>query len=1000
MSFTKTKVNNFNELNINKLNSQLSFIHLNIRSLRKNFTTFISQINSIISKTHLIFLTETNITDEENNLYNMRGFNSIFLNREGRGGGVAVYIKESINFKTTYINTDSYETLRIDIIKNNKTTTIIPIYRPPSQNVNTFTNELDQALSKINKKNETIIIGDMNIDIKRTNITTTKYLDMLSSYGLQCMVTETTREDEKNKTNTCIDHLFVRCRRTQAHAVVVTTTISDHYSVFGYVEEIKKTKESIVIGCQGSDNTKINTKKVNNCINETDWDGIINKSNNTNELFSNIYKVFCNIYERTKELNIKIQKRKDYPWLSNVILQCCEIRDKLHKKWCKNKDNKTNETLYKKFNNNLNKKIIFAKNTYNMRQFIMNRNNLRIVWQLINEIIGKKPNSNSIDKTIVKSFPDETVPEITEKFADKFGENVNKIIHNCAIKTIQTTESNVENSMYIEYSTEEEIYNILKNLNARKSPGADGIRACDLKNNAVRLTPVITALINSSLSEATIPTLLKTSLVRPIYKSGVKSDHNNYRPISILPVIEKVLEEIVVRRLNEFLRKYNILHKSQYGFQKGKNINQLLGLFANEVNKNLAENKCCLALFIDFSKAFDTLPHNKIIETLERNGVRGQCIEWFKSYLECRTFKVKIENSVSESKPSRYGVPQGSKLGPILYIIYANDLIKTLKNSTTYAYADDTAIVVAHESIERASVTMQNEFTIIIKWCHDNGLVINAEKTKLMHFRPRHIPRTSITPIFHNTQCLHRNSTNDNCSTKVELVETYKYLGVYLDEHFKWKTHTETLHKKLRQSAYALYHLSICTPHNVLRQAYFALAESYLRHGITAWGTATYCRTLQKVQDKLIKLLYRNKLKNDNHNNSINTINTQSNTQSNAQLSRQIECATRSTKQNIPSQIKLRKDLQILNIKDIYKTTIIAEFYNNTDILHRIDHQKNTRSKTQGLFKIPQFRNNYGKNSLNVSLPTTINKIPQTILKTNNKIKRNKLIKKHLLSIN
>lgn len=133
MNLAKNQFNNFSELHFNKMNSQLSFIHLNIRSLRKNFLTLISQINNFINKIHLLILTETNITDDENNFYLLPGFNSIFLNRAGRGGGIAVYIKENINFNMTNIQSESYETLRIDIAKNNKTTTIIPIYRPPTK---------------------------------------------------------------------------------------------------------------------------------------------------------------------------------------------------------------------------------------------------------------------------------------------------------------------------------------------------------------------------------------------------------------------------------------------------------------------------------------------------------------------------------------------------------------------------------------------------------------------------------------------------------------------------------------------------------------------------------------------------------------------------------------------------------------------------------------------------------------------------------------------------
>lgn len=990
---------NFEEININHMNSQLSFIHMNIRSLRKNFLPLISHIHNITNKIHMIILTETNITDDENQFFVIQGFNSIFLNRAGRGGGIAVFIKENINYETITINTKSYETLRIDITINKQKIVVIPVYRPPCQNINAFINELDQAISIVSKKKETIIIGDMNIDIKKVNATTTMYLDMLSSYGLQCLVTATTREDEKNKTSTCIDHMFIRCNRSHAEAAVVTTTISDHYAVFGYIEEEGKQNNKYVANTQGSENLKISNKKVNCFIKEIDWNAILNRSNSTTELFNNIFKAFCYIYENSQAEKLTIKKRKDYPWLCDVLLKCCKIRDKLHKKWLKNKNNELNNTIYKKFNNNLNKKIKNARNVYYRNQFIRNRNNMRVTWQIINEITNKK--TNNIDETIKKNFQGEDLAKVSEKFALKFKENIEKTVHSCNIKTINNTNENVENSFYLTYTDEVEIFNILKGLNARKSAGADGIRSIDLKNNARYLTPVLTALINSSISESIVPNILKSSIIRPIYKSGKKTDHNNYRPIAILSVVEKVLEEVIVRRLTGFLNKFNIIHDNQFGFQKGKNINQLLGLFSNHVNQSLGNKMHCLALFVDFSKAFDTLSHSKLIEILERNGIRGQCIEWFKDYLSCRTYRVKIENNISENTTSTHGVPQGSKLGPILYIIYANDLMKLLKNSTAFAYADDTAVIVSHQCIVSATNIMQNELNILAKWCHDRGLIINATKTKIMHFRPRHIARTNMKPIFHNTECLHRTAntnitqSNDTCSEKIEIVDTYKYLGIHLDEHFKWKTHTDVLHKKLRKSSYALYHIGNCAPYSVLRQAYFSLAESYLRHGITAWGTSTYCKSLQITQNRLLKQLYINK-----HALNRNSFYTNNN---NMQTQQYID-STRSNRNNnnynqrYTNTKQLYEDLHILNINKIYQTTIINEFYNDTKLLQQLDHDQNTRSKTQGRYKIPRFQNNYQKNSLAVTLPSSLNQLPNYLLRITNKLRRKKLIKKHFLN--
>lgn len=990
MNQSKTIINNFNEIDKNLLNYPITLIHMNIRSLRKHFVTFLTHIKNIKHKTQLIILTETNISDEENNLYQIHGYSATFLNRGGRGGGIAVFVNECVNVETTTLHINSFESMRVDITTtNNRVITVLPVYRPPSHNVKTFLEELETCINNINKKQELIIVGDMNIDINTKSTTATNYLDMLSSNGLHCMVTETTREDVSNKKSTCIDHFFLRYNKSnvKAHAVVVTTTISDHYALFGCIDRDNKNNKSKQI-IKGTDYIKTNNTTVNRLIRETNWCAIVSLSNGTNDLFNNIYKAFCDIYTNARYVNNKtLKKRNEYKWLSEELLKLCNVRDKLHKKWQQNKNNKTNEKIYKTFNNKLNKKIIYAKNAYNLKQFVINRNNIRGTWKLINEITGK--NVDNIDRIIKRNFSSVSIQDVTDNFALKFNENVKKIVHVCDIKTITNTETVMPNTMYLDYTNELEINNILKGLNIRKSEGADGIRAIDLKNNADYLTSVITTLINSSLRESTIPDLLKTSLIRPIFKSGTKTDYNNYRPIAILPIIEKVLEEIVVRRLNDFLNKYDLINKNQYGFQKGKNINKLLGLFSNHINQNLSKNMSCLALFIDFSKAFDTLSHEKLVNVLERSGIRGHSINWFKNYLQCRSFRVKIDKNLSKNTMSTHGVPQGSKLGPILYIIFANDMLNALKDSKAFAYADDTAIVVSHNSIQSAIRTMQCELNNITRWCHDSGLIVNASKTKLMHFRPRHIQQANISLIFHNTECLHKNGsnlTNDTCMTQIELVNTYKYLGVHLDSQFKWKIHIENLEKKLRKSSYALYHLGNCSPFSVLKQAYFSLVESYLRHGISAWGNASYCRTLQLAQDRFLKLLHKNQQRTITFQNNLNANNTTTNN---------LEIHARyATSHNIND---LYKDFKILNIKCLYKTTIINEFHDNRDFLDCINHEQNTRRRAQGRYKIPNYKNDYGKYSLAVELPSTLNQLPLYLINIRNNYSRKKLIKKHFL---
>ncbi|XP_037827190.1 uncharacterized protein LOC119615183 [Lucilia sericata] len=316
-------------------------------------------------------------------------------------------------------------------------------------------------------------------------------------------------------------------------------------------------------------------------------------------------------------------------------------------------------------------------------------------------------------------------------------------------------------------------------------------------------------------------------------------------------------------------------------------------------------------------------------------------------------------------------------------------MLKSLNDSVNFAYADDTAIIVADKNIQNATKLMQQQLDIAAQWCHDNGLVINANKTKLMHIKPRHLIDTPIVIKFHDTSCLHKRAQNlyslgnpETCTTNIELVKTYKYLGVYVDNCFKWKPQINEIRKKLRKASYVLYHLSNCATYSVLRQAYFSLAESYIRHGISAWGSAKYSKTLQKTQDQILKILWKN------HNNSRNT-----STCTNININTRITNNT-----NINSIRSFPKELNILNVNRIYSTSLASDFFDDSRFLHPIDHGYNTRRRSQKRFKVERFYNEYGKSTLPVMLPTIINKLPITILNTTNVMKRKKLIKQFFIS--
>ena len=542
----------------------------------------------------------------------------------------------------------------------------------------------------------------------------------------------------------------------------------------------------------------------------------------------------------------------------------------------------------------------------------------------------------------MKLFKTDTIVEL---FANQFEEEVSNIVHKCDEKIFQPDYiTQTSNSIFLENVEEGEVISIMRSLQSDKGSGSDGIRPKDLKNNATAMAPMVTRLINLWFENGKMPEPLKNSIIRPIYKSGCKSDSCNYRPISILPAIEKIMEEVLLRRLTSYLQKYNVIDKRQYGFQKGRTINQLLGNFSDHLNTELGKGMHSLVLFIDFSKAFDTIPHKGLLDSLHDAGIRGKCLNLIADYLDNRSFNVRVGNSKSKIRKVKYGVPQGSKLGPILFLIHTNKLLTQLNNKIVFSYADDTALVVSNKCLLTARNQMQNTLDQISKWCHDNGLIINAKKTKLMHVRPSYIsPNQDTVIINYRHFCSKLSSTGD---TPIELVSEYKYLGVTVDEHLKWHKHIDNIQKKLRSVSFVLQKLCYCSNKNIIKLVYQSLAESILRYGITAWGSSTHCTRLQRSQNRLLKIV---------------------------------------------KSVGVKE--VFFDIKTIYKVTLINEFYNESRYRKNIDHSHNTRRKTEGKFKTAAFRNMYEFNTLNCQIPRILNELPSSLLNIKMVNRRKKLLK-------
>ena len=327
--------------------------------------------------------------------------------------------------------------------------------------------------------------------------------------------------------------------------------------------------------------------------------------------------------------------------------------------------------------------------------------------------------------------------------------------------------------------TEEEVVNVLRSLKLKTSSGPDGISSSMLKNTVFSISSTLCSLFNLSLSTGIVPSDWKSSNITPVFKSGNKNLVSNYRPISLLSIPSKLLERIVLNRLLAHLLTNSILSPRQFGFRPGSSTQEALLVATHDWQRLLDQGHSSAALFLDLSKAFDKVPHHKLLSSLSDVGVSGSLLSWFESYLSCRSQQVVLGGSSSTPLPVLSGVPQGSILGPLLFIIYVNSLanLHLSPGSSLILYADDILLYRALCSADDNSI-LQHDVDSLLAWITSAGLSVNlAKSTLLLISRMRSKPSLSILLN----------------STPVPISDSVKYLGVTISSDLTWNRHVSNI---------------------------------------------------------------------------------------------------------------------------------------------------------------------------------------------------------------
>lgn len=375
------------------------------------------------------------------------------------------------------------------------------------------------------------------------------------------------------------------------------------------------------------------------------------------------------------------------------------------------------------------------------------------------------------------------------------------------------------------------VRDVVSNMRNSRSTDFYGLSIMIVKKNIDSLISPLTKLINRCLSSGSYPKCLKISKVIPIHKKGSRDDLNNFRPISLVPVISKVVEKVMADQITKYFESNSLFSAAQFGFRKSKSTTDAIVDLVKFVVETFEKKEYCLTSFIDLTKAFDCVPHDRLLDKLKSYGFNDNAVELVTSFLTDRFQMVFVDGTYSIMRPIKIGVPQGSTLGPTLFIIFINDFAECVPEAKTILFVDDTTLALKSSdpySLLELSRVLRSR---ALNWFSVNGLCVNEDKTQELMFSLR---------------------KHDVVTGEADSV---RFLGVHLDSTLTWGTHIDSLAAKLSSNIFALRILAFSLSSEVLRSVYFAMIESHLKYGVLLWGGSSHAGTVFRLQRRAVRIL-------------------------------------------------------------------------------------------------------------------------------------------------
>ena len=825
--------------------------HLNCQSAKNKLDLLKFEIKKL--NFDVFMLSETWFNEMlSNQLLLIDGYDLIRLDRSWkkdnepnikRGGGVAIYIKSNHDYSTTEldeynISSNNIEILWITVSNPNQRKTVIGVvYRPPQSSIQLFTTTITELVSKINtgRNRDMFILGDFNINYATKGGQSRKQLKEFEALtNLNQLIQVPTRYSTNNS---IIDLIFTNSSNIM-NCGTLDLNLGDHEVIF---VTRKKSKDKFnIVESVGRSYLNYNKELFQQQLKDHDWTSL-NEITDANSYWNGLVSVVREYLDPMCPLKkIKI-KNKDDPWITAELIDL--IKDKDRARMIAKRTNRNEDWDRAKRLRNLAKmELRRAKSNFITENLSRYSNDGKKFWEQIGYLLPKnksKSKINLVNHDTKQQILDKNVADYINDFFCNIGPSLASNFGSVWRYHGNRVEDNIQDIM----TDELEIIKLCKTIDIYKSSAVSNLSSRVLKDVFLAIPEKIVALMNISLITCTFPDAWEKANVVPLFKGGDRTNVNNFRPVSLLPLPGKLLERIVHSRLINFFDMHNVLNPNQGGFRAGHSTTNTIACFTDDI-LHLNESECTMAAFIDLCKAFDTVNHYILIKKLEENGIRGNTLNWVRSYLNSRSQCVLANGIISDTRSIVCGVPQGSILGPLMFLIYINDIDAGCQGCSIRLYADDTVMYTSAKNVAKAATDLQRNLDRFAEWCTQNQLTINTKKSKCVLFGSKKFTKIKDLPvIILNNKVL-------------DYVDSYKYLGVTLDRNLNFQQYVREVFNLVSHKIYMLSRIRQFINKDVSLLIYKTKILPYLDYGDILYDGADSKSLvrLQKLQNRALRV--------------------------------------------------------------------------------------------------------------------------------------------------